>query len=87
MTLSHIYDTYAKTPKGRIMHFDVVLDSQDQNLAIQYAEQWLKSIGENEATINQSNCIFCHSAEAPPQLRQQINDQGYAIVKLEGCPA
>ena len=87
MTISHVYDTYAKTAKGRIMHFDVVLDSKDHDQALLYAKQWLTSIGEPEAIINQSNCIFCHSAEAPPQIRQQIDKQGYAIMKLEGCPA
>lgn len=87
MTISHVFDTYAKTAKGRIMHFDVVLDSKDPELALKYAKQWLASIGEAEAAVNQSNCVFCHSAEAPHELRQQIDAQGYAIYKLEGCPA
>ena len=86
MPISHVFDTYAKTAKGRIMHFDVVLDSKDQEQAMKYARQWLESIGEADATVNQSNCLFCHSAEAPPELRQQIDTRGYAIYKLEGCP-
>ncbi|MGZ8188495.1 MAG: DUF2024 family protein, partial [Methylosarcina sp.] len=32
------------------------------------------------------NCYFCHSAEAPAELRKQIDSQGYAIYKMEGCP-
>ena len=87
MPLSHVYDTYAKTSKGRIMHFDVVLDEQDQNKALQYAKDWLASIGHPDAVVTLESCAFCHSAEAPPQLREDIERQGYAIYKLEGCPA
>ena len=86
MTISYVYDTYAKTSKGRIMHFDVVLDEKDPDKALRYARQWLNSIGQEEATVGQENCCFCHSTEAPAELREQIDEQGYAIYKLEGCP-
>lgn len=86
MPLSHVYDTYVKAKNGRIMHFDVVLDEQDQDKALACARKWLASIGHPDAIITQENCAFCHSAEAPPELRKQIDDQGYAIYKLEGCP-
>jgi hypothetical protein len=86
MPISHVYDTYAKTSKGRTMHFDVVLDEQDQQKALNYAREWLKTIGEEDATVVSENCYFCHSIEAPAELRQQINGHGYAIYKLEGCP-
>lgn len=87
MPLSHVYDTYAKAANGRIMHFDVVLDEQDPNKAIQFAKDWLTSIGHADAVVTQENCAFCHSAEAPAELRKEIDAQGYAIYKLEGCPA
>lgn len=86
MTISHIFDTYAKTRKGLIMHFDVVLDENDQQKAIDCAKQWLVSIGQVDAILTEENCYFCHSAEAPPELREQMKSRGYAIVKLEGCP-
>jgi hypothetical protein len=86
MPLSHVYDTYAKTAKGRILHFDVVLDEQDQDKALQYAKDWLASIGHADAIVTLENCAFCHSAEAPLNLREDIDKQGYAIFKLEGCP-
>ncbi|MCD2452539.1 DUF2024 family protein [Methylicorpusculum oleiharenae] len=28
MSISHVFDTYAKTAQGRIMRFDVVLDKK-----------------------------------------------------------
>ena len=86
MTTSFVFDTYAKTGKGKILHFDVVIDEQDPQKALNYAKEWLKTIDEKEATVTSENCFFCHSAEAPYELRQQINEQGYAIYKLEGCP-
>lgn len=86
MPISHVYDTYAKAATGRIMHFDVVLDEQDHDKALRYAKEWLASIGHEDAEVTQENCTFCHSAEAPVVLRKQIDSQGYAIYKLEGCP-
>lgn len=87
MPISHVFDTYAKTGKGRIMHFDVILDEQDGEKALRYAKEWLSSIGESDAEVSAKSCCFCHSAEAPPHLRSEIDARGYAIYKLEGCPA
>ena len=86
MPISHVFDTYAKTSKGITMHFDVVIDEQDQQKALNYAKEWLKSIGQENAIVVPENCYLCHSLEAPADLRQQIDNHGYAIYKLEGCP-
>ncbi len=86
MTTSHVFDTYAKTAQGKIMHFDVVLDEIDATKALGYAKTWLESIGVHDAVVTQENCIFCHSIETPSELLKQIDSQGYAIYKLEGCP-
>ncbi len=86
MPVSHVFDTYVKTSKGMIMHFDVVLDDKDQQKALNSAQLWLQSIGEERATLTQENCVFCHSTGVSEDLRKQIDQQGYAIYKLEGCP-
>lgn len=86
MTVSHVFDTYARTRKGTVMHFDVVLDENDQQKAIKCAKLWLSSIGQDDAAVSAENCYFCHSVEAPPELRRQIDTLGYAIYKMEGCP-
>lgn len=86
MPVSHVFDTYAKKAKGGIMHFDVVIDEQDPQKALECARKWLESVGHSDAVVTQETCYFCHSAEAPAELRKQIDEQGYAIYKLEGCP-
>lgn len=86
MTVSYVFDTYAKTETGRIMHFDVVLDEDNQEKAIQCALHWLQSINHHNAQVTPSNCMFCHSLEPPQSIRDEINRHGYAIYKLEGCP-
>lgn len=86
MTISHVFDTYATTVKGKSLHFDVVLDEQNPELALRYAKEWLQSIGEEGADVTLKTCMYCHSAEAPDALRRDIDKQGYAIIKMEGCP-
>lgn len=86
MKTAHFFDTYAKTSTGRILHFDVVLDDKGVVKALAYAQSWLKSIGEEQAVVTQKNCTFYHSAKVPAEIRKQIDEQGYAIYKLEGCP-
>ncbi|MDT8407198.1 MAG: DUF2024 family protein [Methylococcales bacterium] len=86
MSVAHVYDTYAKTQKGKTLHFDVVLDQKDPDLALRHAREWLASIGEADAEVDLRTCMFCHSAEAPPDLRQEIDRKGYGIIKMEGCP-
>lgn len=86
MTISHVFDTYAKTAKNKKLHFNVVLDEEDQQQAMLYAKHWLASIGLDDAVVTPENCYFYHSLEAPAALRAQIDRQGYAIYKMEGCP-
>lgn len=86
MTTVHVFDTYATTSKGKIMHFDVLITELDSEKALNYAQQWLQSIGEGDAQLTSKNCVFCHSDVAPPQYEAEINQQGYAILKMEGCP-
>jgi hypothetical protein len=86
MTISHVFDTHAKTKEGRKLHFNVVLDEQDQQKALDYAKQWLASINLEDATVTPENCYFYHSVEASADMRADIDKNGYAIYKMEGCP-
>jgi hypothetical protein len=86
MPISHVFDTYAKTAQGKKLHFNVVLDEQDQQKAIAYAKQWLAGIGLEDAVVTPENCYFYHSLEAPTDMRADIDKNGYVIYKMEGCP-
>ena len=43
----HVYDTYVKAKDGHTMHFDVITNVQDHDKAIQYAKDWLATVGED----------------------------------------
>lgn len=81
----HVYDTYVKAKDGHIMHFDVFTTVRDEKKAIEYAKQWLASIGEGDAIVTSKECRFCHSQGAPADVIETINKEGYFIYKMEGC--
>ncbi|GDX60733.1 MAG: DUF2024 family protein [Nitrosospira sp.] len=81
----HVYDTYVKAQDGHTMHFDVFTEVKDDQKAVEYAKQWLISIGETDATISSKECKFCHSQSAPNDVVAAINRDGYFIYKMEGC--
>lgn len=83
----YVFDTYARSSVGRIMHFDVVLPENDALKALESARAWLASIGEDTAMVNRENCCYCHSEPtAPEAMLAEIQSRGFAIYKLEGCP-
>lgn len=82
----HVFDTFATTQNGRIMHFDVVIDELDQKKALSAAQDWLVSIGEVETTVRSHSCTFCHTVSNHHDLNELVERKGYAIIKLEGCP-
>ncbi|MDO9372502.1 MAG: DUF2024 family protein [Gammaproteobacteria bacterium] len=81
----HVYDTYVKAKDGGTMHFDVFTEVKDDQKAVEYAKQWLISIGEGDAVISSKECRFCHSQGAPDNVVEAINKDGYFIYKMEGC--
>ncbi len=36
--------------------------------------------------MTQEECQFCHIQEAPPFVEKGIEERGYWIQKMEGCP-
>ncbi len=83
-----VYDSYAQTREGRVMHFDVFVETNTPaEQALQYGKNWLESIGEDTAGLNQSHCNFCHSEVANPEVQLSIKNDGYFILQMEGCPA
>ena len=87
MSQIHVFDTFATSQSGTIMHFDVVTPEKNAETALLYAREWLNSVGEGNAQLTPENCAYCHSeASAPPPMQEEIACKGYAIYKLEGCP-
>ena len=82
----HVYDTYVKASDGRTMHFDVITGVKDHEKAIEYGKEWLTSIGEGDAVMTTNECQFCHSQSSPKHVEQAIQDNGYFIQKMQGCP-
>lgn len=83
-----VYDSFATSPTRGVMHFDVFVESgSSPELAHQYGQRWLESIGESAASLSQSRCNFCHSEMANPEVKTTIQAQRYFILQMEGCPA
>lgn len=81
----HVYDTYVKAKDGGTMHFDVFTAVKDDQKAIEYARQWLISVGEGDAAVSSKECRFCHSQGASGDVVSAIQKDGYFIYKMEGC--
>ena len=80
-----VFDTHVRTVDGGYLHFDVLIEGNDQVLATRYAREWLASRGVEDADVSQSRCQFCHSEQAHPEVAAAIAQQGYFIIPLQGC--
>ena len=82
-----VYDTYITKKDGRIMHFDVIVEANTSHeKAINYGKEFLEQVGQGGQTMTQEECQFCHIQEAPPVVANEIENRGYFIQKMEGCP-
>jgi hypothetical protein len=49
-------------------------------------ERISEQVGQGGQTMTQEECQFCHIQEAPPVVAKDIENRGYFIQKMEGCP-
>ena len=83
----HVYDTHVKAKDQHTMHFDVFMSEKNDQKAVEYAKLWLTSIGEEDVVVSSKECRFCHSQTAPAEeVISTIQQQGYYIYQMEGCP-
>tara|TARA_B110000196_G_scaffold32548_1_gene24575 strand:+ start:2272 stop:2535 length:264 start_codon:yes stop_codon:yes gene_type:complete len=82
----HVYDTYVKAKDGHTMHFDVLTTVQDHDKAIEFAKQWLTTVGEDGATVTGEECKFCHTQGSSEPVENEIKEKGFFIQKMDGCP-
>jgi hypothetical protein len=85
--LTSMYDTYVQTTEDELLHFDVLLPSGEGDKATRHARDWLQSIGRNPDVITLEKCAYCHTETATPEIERQIDEYGYFILQMEGCPA
>jgi Domain of unknown function (DUF2024) len=82
-----VYDTYAKSPSGATIHFDVLVPAKTSpETAFGYALEWLKKVDLADAELKQARCRFCHSENAGAKIVSDIQRDGYHIIRMEGCP-
>ena len=81
-----IHDTYVDGKNGK-MHFDVAVPEGKGNaFAVESGKKWLEFIGEKDAKITSKECTMCHTQDASSEVEKEINEKGYGIIKMDGCP-
>lgn len=81
-----IHDTYVDGKNGK-MHFDVAVPEGKGNaFAVESGKKWLELIGEKDAKITSKECTMCHTQDASFEVEKEINEKGYGIIKMDGCP-
>lgn len=82
-----VFDSYAKSKSGHLMHFDVLVRSgTSQETAFEYGQSWLVEIGEEATGLEINRCNFCHTEQAAPFVENSIAEKGYFILQMQGCP-
>ncbi|NOT38128.1 MAG: DUF2024 family protein [Saprospiraceae bacterium] len=82
-----IWDTYITTASGLVIHIDIVIPEEVKNEAAiyEYGKTYLKSISET-GEIDADYCQYCHVEEPTEQMVDDINTQGFSIIRLEDIP-
>ena len=61
-------------------------DLKNIEKAIEFAKEWLKSIGGKNTIVTTKECRFCHTQSVSEEIEIDIMTDGYFIAKMEGCP-
>jgi hypothetical protein len=68
------------------MHFDVVVpDETPHESALEFANQYLVSVGQDGQQCGIRECKFCHTEAATAIAEGSIRAKGYHIIEMEGC--
>ena len=82
-----VYDSYAQKSDNQTIHFDVLVESRTpKEKAFEYGKRWLSTIDELPESLSQSRCNYCHTEEANQEVQKSIQEKGYYILQMEGCP-
>jgi len=84
-----VWDTYAKTQNGTVLHFDILVPDhvKDPETIYQYGVKHLKSKGMPEAVLDADYCRFCHIESPSSEVTREIAAHGFYIVEMEDIPS
>ncbi len=82
-----VYDTYVTKKQGGVMHFDILVDSNEKDLDKIYGfgREYLQSKGQEGQPLTSKQCRFCHVENAKGAMEDSIQTKGYFIIEMEGC--
>jgi hypothetical protein len=82
-----VYDTYVTKKNAGTMHFDIVVpEDMAHEKVLEFGKKYLQKVGQEGQQLSAKECAFCHVEQARPAAEQSIENQGFAIVEMEGCP-
>lgn len=83
-----VWDTYFRQPNGVTLHFDILVPETASDFATvcAYGRQYLAGRGFPAATLESSQCQFCHVEEPTEEMLAAFEQQGYFIVEMEDIP-
>jgi flagellar biosynthesis chaperone FliJ len=82
-----VYDTYVPKKQGGVMHFDILVDSNEKDLEkiYEYGKAYLHLKGQEGQPLTSKECRFCHVENAKGPIEDSIRAKGYYIIEMEGC--
>lgn len=82
-----VWDTYVKRENNKIMHFDILVNSnlKEKKIVFEYGKKYLKSKQFKTETITAKKCKFCHIEQANKEILDSILAKGYYIIEMENC--
>jgi hypothetical protein len=82
-----VWDTYVKRDDGNIMHFDILVPSDNTNEAeiFAYGNLYLKTKPFKTKELSTKECTFCHIEQATQQIIDDIDKNGFSIIEMEHC--
>ena len=77
----------AVSKHGLLIPFDVLVErGMSKDKAFKYGKFWLANIGEHPEDLDQSRCHYGHSENINTDIESAINNTGFYILQMEGCP-
>ena len=83
----NVWDTYVTKKDGGLMHFDIVapVAITDPEVIYTYGRAYLKGKGQEGQALSANQCRLCHIEVLRPEWEEEIAEQGYFIIEMEGC--